>query len=94
MVQPVAFYVVMLSSLALLVLAPGRVLCGASGPVDGEDRSVAIPLENERRRSLSLFDGGNAYLNHSHFAAAGGGKLIPQKFFSTASASRNSTPYV
>src|SRR5580704_6953446 len=47
MLQPVAFHVVMLSSLALLVLAQGRVLCGASGPVDGEDRSVAIPLKTK-----------------------------------------------
>ena len=47
MVQPVAFHVVMLSSLALLLLARGRVLCGASGPVDGEDRSVTIPLETK-----------------------------------------------
>src|SRR5580693_6823172 len=47
MVQPVAFHVVMLSSLALLLLTQGRVLCGASGPVDGEDRSVAIPLETK-----------------------------------------------
>jgi len=46
MVQPVAFHVVMLSSLALLFLAQGRVLCGASGPVDG-DRSVTIPLETK-----------------------------------------------
>jgi hypothetical protein len=47
MVQPVAFHVVMLSSLALLLLTQGRVLCGASGPVDGEDRSVAIPLKTK-----------------------------------------------
>jgi hypothetical protein len=57
MVQPVAFHVVMLSSLALLLLAQGRVLCGVSGPVDAEDRSVAIPLKNERGRSLSLLMG-------------------------------------
>jgi hypothetical protein len=31
---------------------------------------------------------------HPHFGTAGDGKLIPQKFFSTASASRNSIPYV
>ena len=48
MAQPVAFHVVMLSSLALLLLAQRRVLCGASGPVDGEDRSVAIPLKTKR----------------------------------------------
>jgi hypothetical protein len=47
MAQPVAFHVVMLSSLALLLLAQRRVLCGASGPVDGEDRSVAIPLKTK-----------------------------------------------
>ena len=47
MAQPVAFHVIMLSSLALLLLAQRRVLCGASGPVDGEDRSVAIPLKTK-----------------------------------------------
>jgi hypothetical protein len=46
MVQPVAFHVVMLSSLAPLFLAQGRVLYRASGPVDG-DRSVTIPLETK-----------------------------------------------
>lgn len=92
MVQPVAFHLVMLSSLALLFLAQGRVLCGASGPVDG-DRSVTSPPETKGEFASSI-DGENAYFNHSHFATAGAGKLIPQKFFSTASASRNSTPYV
>ena len=92
MEQPVAFHVVMLSSLAPLFLAQGRVLCRASGPVDG-DRSVTIPLETKGGVRSSI-DRENAYFNHSHFATAGGGKLIPQKFFSTASASRNSTPYV
>jgi hypothetical protein len=52
MAQPIAFHVVMLSSLALLLLAQRRVLCGVSGPVDGEHRSVAIPLKAKGRGRL------------------------------------------
>ena len=57
MAQPVAFHVVMFSSLTLLLLAQGRVLYGASGPVDGEDRSVTIPLETKGGRPRSLLMG-------------------------------------
>jgi hypothetical protein len=47
MVQPVAFHVVMLSSLARLLLAQGHVLLRRQRTVDGEDRSVTIPLERK-----------------------------------------------
>jgi hypothetical protein len=46
---------------------------------------------SEHNRDISTVDLNST---HSHFGTAGDGKLIPQKFFSTASASRNSTPYV